>query len=582
MVRSARWQSAAAILVLATAVSACASPAPSTPSGGARSQEASQQPQRTKTVTIGVTARVGSMGNMGDSTTVGGWTSTNEIHSAGLVSADIQTHAPVGRLAERVPTIENGGITLLPDGRMRVVYPVRKGVTWHDGMPFTAHDLAFSFPVNREGGLPNNTKDAVNLMDSAEASDDFTFVVTFKQPYYIGGTMGPRYFWPQPKHLLEPAYEKFLESKDADDFLNIPYWTSGYVHAGPFRLTEFDPGAGVTFRAYDGYFLGRPKLDVVRVQLFADGQTLVSNMLAGAVDTNMESTLSPDMGVAFEGNPAFTVYHVYVSHRFLAPQWRPSVQIEQANLDVRVRAALYHALDREALAEALQNGHREQAAWEILHPDDVLYPAVKDMFRPYAYDPEKAKAILRDVGWTPGSDGVFRNNADGRRFRNSISATDLTVRDMPAFTSYWRQIGMDVEEIATPAAQVRNPEYRASYPGWEVTSQSGSDGILGKIEGPASSAQTRWVGNRGGYEDARAQQLVNAYRGTLTERDKFQAMKAVGDFIGAELQFLPLFWTVDPIPVRKGVKAMDDVTGAEGGGRPFGSYTRNAHLWDLE
>jgi peptide/nickel transport system substrate-binding protein len=354
------------------------------------------------------------------------------------------------------------------------------------------------------------------------------------------------------------------------------------VNLGPFRLTAFDPGDGMTFTAYDRYFLGRPKVDTVRVKLFANSNTLFSNLMAGTVDLFFESTLGPDLGFQLASNwTDGNVYQAYVSHRMLAPQFRPTVQIETANLDVRVRAALYHALDREALSEGLQGGHREYAAWEILPPNDVLYPAVKDGLRQYAYDPDRAKAILREVGWTPGADGMLSNAADGRPFHNAISASDLTVRDMPAYAAYWRQIGIQVDEIATPAAQVRNAEYRASYPAWEVTAQSGGDGILGKLEGPAAGPETRWAGNRGGFDDPRAQRLVDAYRASLSERDQFQAMKAIGEYVTAELPFLVLYGTVDPIGVRKGVKALDDRDGGDSGGRPIGTYTRNAHLWDV-
>jgi peptide/nickel transport system substrate-binding protein len=365
--------------------------------------------------------------------------------------------------------------------------------------------------------------------------------------------------------------------------VNLPYWTTEFVHLGPFRLTDFDPGDAITFRAYDGYFLGRPKLDVVRVRLFADEQPLFSNILGGAVDLTMESTLTPDLGFQLERMwTDGVVYYLPGGQRFVAPQWRPSMLIEPAILDVRVRAALYHAQDREALAEALQGGHKEMAAFEILPPHDLLHAAVKDGLRPYAYDPDRARAILRDAGWNPGPDGVFRNDADGRRFRSPISASEPATRHIPAPAAYWRQLGLDVDEIAIPTAEARNPEYRASYPGWELTSQGVGDSILGKLEGPAASAQTRWTGNRGGYEDARAQQLVNSYRASLSERDQLASMKAVSDFIAAELPILVLYGQIDSLPARNGVMALNDYDGGEGGGRPYGTFTRNSHLWDVQ
>src|SRR5207244_13270938 len=114
--------------------------------------------------------------------TPGSCATAHEPHSNGLVTADPHVQKPIGRLAARVPTVEGGGLSMLPDGRMRVVYELRHDVTWHDGMSFTAHDLVFSERVYVEGGLPYPTQDAVSLMDSSEALDDFTFVLYFTRP----------------------------------------------------------------------------------------------------------------------------------------------------------------------------------------------------------------------------------------------------------------------------------------------------------------------------------------------------------------------------------------------------------------
>src|SRR6266540_6142469 len=83
------------------------------------------------------------------------------------------------------------------------------------------------------------------------------------------------------------------------------------------------------------------------------------------------------------------------SVRFIAPQHRLAYQAEpMVATDPRVRAVLYHAVDRELMAEALQGGHRELAAWEILGPDHIWHEAAKDAMRRYAYDPRRARAIL--------------------------------------------------------------------------------------------------------------------------------------------------------------------------------------------
>ena len=575
-------------LLLALAVVACsAPPGPARPPGGGDTPgSGGQQSGRSKTITVGFTAGVQAMSIMGATTTSGGWQSLNEIHSNGLVTSDTSSRRAVPRLASQVPTLDDGTIALLPDGRMRVTYHLRNDVTWQDGVPFTAQDLVFSYQLNSDPGIPSIQRDAINQMDSAEAPDDYTFVITFKSPYYIGGTLGIRPFWPHPKHLVGPAFESYQVSKNADDVINLPYWSSEYVHLGPFRVTSFDPGEGLVLQAYDRYFLGRPKVDTVRLRSFNDQNTLFSNLLAGSVDIFPDIALSAELGYQlkgiWEGNGQGTVHARQGITWFLAPQWRPSVQTEPANLDPKVRGALYQALDREALSDALQGGHPELAAWSMLPPGDQFYEVTKDTLRRYAYNPDQARSLLRDAGWTPGSDGILRHSSDGRRFQNSIWTTPGRDREIAAFADYWRRIGLEVEEHGVPAAQVRNLEYRAGYPSWESSAQGSGDAILGRMDPPPASAATRWVGERGGFSDPRAYDLTARYRRSLSEREQAEAMRAINEYVVNELPFLILYYLPDHLGVRKGVNAYGDVEGGAEGARPYGTYTRNAHLWDVQ
>ena len=90
------------------------------------------------------------MSIMGTSGIGGGWPALNELHSQGMVTADRDVRRPVPRLATEVPSFDNGSMELLADGRMRTVYRLRSDVTWHDGAPFTASDMAFSFEINSD------------------------------------------------------------------------------------------------------------------------------------------------------------------------------------------------------------------------------------------------------------------------------------------------------------------------------------------------------------------------------------------------------------------------------------------------
>jgi len=284
------------LVVLATTVAVLATAcAPSQSSQGgsqATSQAPASSPAGPKTITVGVSGTIEALSIMGSSTTSGGWQSLNELHSQGLITADRDIQRPVPRLATEVPTFDNGGIELLPDGRMKTTYKLRNDVKWQDGTPFTAQDMAFAFELNSDKNMPFLNRDAIQEMQSAEAPDDYTFVIYWRGPYYQADSMGLRAMWPHPRHILEQPYRTL----DKQAFINLPYWTSEYVHLGPYRLTNYLPGEQLVFTASEGYFLGRPKLDRVIVRVFNDNNTLYAAVLSGSVDMLMDNSWSPTRG----------------------------------------------------------------------------------------------------------------------------------------------------------------------------------------------------------------------------------------------------------------------------------------------
>ena len=206
-----------------------------------------------------------------------------------------------------------------------------------------------------------------------------------------------------------------------------------------------------------------------------------------------------------------------------------------------------------------------------------MFEAGKDTFRAYPYDPARARSILQEAGWTPGPDGMLRHASDGRRYRNTITGPPDFAREISAFADYWRHIGIEVEEEPLPPAQVRDPQVRATYPSWGATA-----GAYNMIQGPPATAETRWAGGRSGYDNPRFDALIKTFENTLAETERFQLIKAIGEQMAREVSIMPLYYTVEAIGVRRGVKAFQ--TDHEGGfsATSVGTYARNAHLWDLE
>ncbi|MBM2809432.1 MAG: hypothetical protein HW416_191 [Chloroflexi bacterium] len=572
----------AAAASLTLALMACAPAQPSISIAPADSPGTSSSPTRTKSIVVGVSNAVDALSIMGSSTTSGGWQSLNELHSQGLVTADRNVQRPIPRVASQLPSIDSGNIEILADGRMKTVYPLRRDVTWQDGTPFTAHDLTFGFELNSDKGMPFLNRDAIQEMHSVEALDDYTFVIYWRGPYYQADSVGLRAMWPHPRHILEGQYRTI----DRAAFINLPYWTSEYVHLGPFRLSEFHAGESLAFTAFDGYFLGRPKVDRVIVRVSNDETSLYAATLAGAIDILMDNSLSAELGLQLKDEwerGGKGIVHVGTgTTRFIAPQFDPAVQQFPPALDPRVRQALYYAVDRKSVSDAVQLGHGELFANSLLPPGDRLYEATKDGFARYTYDPARSRGMLTQLGWNPGGDGVLVG-PDGRRFGTSLWTTEGGEREIAVIADYWKQIGVFAEQYIIAGAIVRDREARTKYPGFETSARGSSDSILSRFDSrTASVASTNYSGaNRGGYKSPRMDDLVDRYRQSVPERDQGIAIRAVSDLVAEDLPVLPLYFNPTTPAVRAGIKALDDFMGGAEPSRLFGTFSRNSHEWDV-
>ena len=128
-----------------------------------------------------------------------------------------------------------------------------------------------------------------------------------------------------------------------------------------------------------------------------------------------------------------------------------------------------------------------------------------------------------------------------------------------------------------PPARSSDREARAQFPGWAFTGTNLTKMMSDRAAGPENS----WIGNDNGYENPAARRLVDALETTIVEREQIQAIRAISDFVAAELPALPIFFLVQYTAAHKSVKAFDDMAGSDGSERQYGGYARNAYLWDM-
>ncbi|MBM2812289.1 MAG: hypothetical protein HW416_3048, partial [Chloroflexi bacterium] len=134
-------------------------------------------------------------------------------------------------LAQEIPTQENGGWVVNPDGTMITTYRLRPQAKWHDGTPLTAQDFVFAYEVFTDKELPVLRPSPEPLMERVDALDDHTVVIRWTQPYVNANRLGLEQLPPMPRHVLGAKYRT-----NKATFVTGPEWTTAYISTGPFRV----------------------------------------------------------------------------------------------------------------------------------------------------------------------------------------------------------------------------------------------------------------------------------------------------------------------------------------------------------
>lgn len=316
--------------------------------------------------------------------------------------------------AREVPTLQNGLWKLLPSGRMQLTWHLRP-LLWHDGVPVTAEDFVFTHRAIMNDKVPVISRDFEKRVENVYAPSSDTLVVTFKEPYAYANT-GIIQYGPWPRHLLERVYRQNPSALDKLPYGNDPAST---ISDGPYQLVSWQKGSSIVAEAYPRYTLDRPRIRRIVWRVIPDTNTLVANMLSGAIDAISPIGITFDQAVQLEQQ---------IAQRRLPEQvlFTPGLIWEHIDLnlsnpklrDKRVRQALLYALDRRALVTSLFQG-KQPVADSYLPPKHYGFDPTLPT---YAYDPERARRLFAEAGWTPGPDGILRSK-EGERFTVTIMTT---------------------------------------------------------------------------------------------------------------------------------------------------------------
>jgi peptide/nickel transport system substrate-binding protein len=430
-------------------------------------------------------------------------------------------------LAEALPRLHSDTWQVFPDGRMETIHRLRPDLVWHDGAPLVADDFVFAWRLYIAPALAVAPVAPVSQMEELLAPDPRTVMIRWRRPYPDAAAMAME-FQALPRHVLEQPFER----SDPDAFLSHPYWTTEYLGAGPYRLQRWEPGALIEALAFDRHVLGRPKIDRVTVRFFADENVAFTNLLAGEVQYATGRSLRFEHGSGvkreWDATGKGSVIFTPDTSRFTAVQFRPDLVSPAALGDLRVRRALLHGVDRQALNEGIFDGALQTT--DMLFTRYSRYERVPDMelavtegeraMTHYPYEARRAEQLMLEAGFVRGADGVFASGGDRFSMEAWFHTSSQYEKEQAILVDSWTRAGFGVRPIVLSAAALRDNQLRASFPGVYTVSSVRLESLApGSIPTPAN----RWTGsNRGGWVNTEYDRLWDAFNATIdpTERTR--------------------------------------------------------------
>lgn len=458
-------------------------------------------------------------------------------------------------LAQTLPQLNTDSWRVFPDGRMETTHRLRPNLTWQDGQPLTADDFVFGWRVYRTPGLGVFSPVPQDKMHEVAAADPLTIVIRWNSPYPDASALTEARdgaLEPLPKHLLEREFAEVLQDPTAKDrFFNLPFWKAEYIGAGPYRLDSWEPGYQLVGVAFDGYVFGRPKIGRIIMRVMADENTVLAALLAGGtIDIATRFTLRFEHALTLKrewegaGKGHVLMGSANAGGHPMVFQFRPEYLKTPELRDLRVRRALAHAVDKQALVDGFYEGEADYPD-TFVSRGEPFYADLDRVLTKYPYDPRRTEQLMEEAGLTKDRDGFFANRS-GERFSPDYQTLAGTVfeRGQAIISEGWRRAGIAAPTSVLPAAQVRDLEARHTFSGISTLGTMAADLFPTSETG---TPEKRWAGqNRGGWSNAEYDRLWEAYKSALDRnernRNMIQLMKVVSD----EVPAIPLYYNIDP------------------------------------
>ena len=413
-----------------------------------------------------------------------------------------------------------------PDG-LKYTFHLRRGVAFHDGTPFDADavvrgiarqfDKASPIYIYNTGPVEGYEEFTYGSMSGYRAVDPATLEVTLKEPSAA--------FLSSLAMVWNGVVSPTAAAKYGKDFRNNP------VGTGPFIFKEYRPRDQIVLEANPKYWRGAPKVSQLVFKILPEPQAALLALKRGEVQILADvgapvvPALRADPGITVLTQPGLTVSGVALP-----------CDVKPFD-DVRVRQALNYAVDKEAIDKALYQGLAVTLKGPI-PPAQWGYDAA---LPGYGYDPDKARALLKEAGVAPGFKVELLTYNSARGY--NPAGPDLAV----AIQGYLKRVGIEAEVRRVDMGAFLSTVRSGKYPGLRMGGWSGDNGDPDNFAGSLFNSNQIPVGNTAEYRNAEVDRLLGE---AAREVDHAKRVALYGEIQRKVSEDAPWIWVNSVLQAR--------------------------------
>lgn len=326
------------------------------------------------------------------------------------------------------------------DASHTYTFHLKKNVKWHDGEPFTAQDVVFTYQVltNDESLTSSVTSNYEDITDIS-APDDETVVITLDK--YCANMLGYFTIGIIPQHLLE------------GEDMNTTAFNQHPVGTGRFKFVDWDMTGGmITFTRNEDYYGKVPNIERIIYKTVAVESTKATMLESGEADL---AWLNANYAEKFRGKDGYTNWD-FKTADYRGASMNMASDFWKDNADSI--GVLNYALDKEAIITSVLNG-QGSVAYSPIQKNPLGTNTEADI---YSYDLDKFAEAMEALGWEKGEDGIYVRN--GQRFHFTIQTRDYEEERVDIanlMSAMLKQAGVEMEVVL-----VTKFDWNAGYDGF--------------------------------------------------------------------------------------------------------------------